>query len=374
MAISQAQRWAGLLLALALAGSLLPNVVAEPLRILAFLVVLGFAVPGLNWRKLISVSWLLVPLWLVTLTVIQGSVHWNTASYGILVLAVLLGIRWLDRRWLVIGLIVAILAQVVAWVVQMAISPEAPLFHDQLSWTQSKSWAGLFTQVTPFLFLIGLAGWVMLAWSVLARRWLSALPAVGLLAIAFFGEGRGVVASGALAFLVVMIGQRRWFIAFELLGVVALGLVLTDAGHRILDLVDPDVWTQGQGSLSNRLALWTCAWEQFKTAVWVGHGIFAAASLCPISESLAFDSPHNLVLRLLLDFGLLGAVPALTLIVWTARWAWRRRVGDSLSLAAGVAMLVWLAFAVYDDVWFRRYLDWLAVIVALLVARPASGK
>ena len=95
---------------------------------------------------------------------------------------------------------------------------------------------------------------------------------------------------------------------------------------------------------SRRLILWERAWEGFLSAPWFGHGPLSYA----LNRDLHVTHPHNILLLLLYEYGILSVLLC-GLIIWsTARELWHKRVAisaDPISFSGVAAVTAFLAHA-----------------------------
>ncbi len=178
---------------------------------------------------------------------------------------------------------------------------------------------------------------------------------------------------------------RRSCIAAIVLGIAGSQLhwmvpeVLKAAGF-LIDRGSSSEWTGStDASTGLRLLVWQLAWELFAAAPWlgVGPGEFPGASFAhglpiELAADLIWTSPHNLLLQLLSEVGLIGALPvAAGLFLWAfeSRNTIRTGVGPSmLWIAACVGVEIIHALLEFP-LWYAHFL----AIAALLMGIGASG-
>ena len=88
-----------------------------------------------------------------------------------------------------------------------------------------------------------------------------------------------------------------------------------NAAQRTVELTDVNT------ASSARSQFWPAAWHHFLQSPWLGYGPDAYQFLTP---KLDGQQPHNLVLQVLLDFGLLGAPAALAAVALALKRGWTR--------------------------------------------------
>ena len=89
---------------------------------------------------------------------------------------------------------------------------------------------------------------------------------------------------------------------------------------------------------STRSEFWRSTVERAETAPWLGHGPDAYRFLTP---KLDGQQPHNVVLQLWLDVGLIGAIPLLAILAWLLG-----RGGKTAGIPEDPATRAWLALLV----------------------------
>lgn len=162
--------------------------------------------------------------------------------------------------------------------------------------------------------------------------------ALSSLAMALSGGRAGMMAWLGCGFLLALLRYRKLFIIGPLIGVIALAGIpglydrliegFTDDTHEhsvegsaaeILDSEGHDLYAVTSG----RVVAWPLVIEHIKEKPLLGHGKRAMVRLGIMHEladllgtkKLNFGHPHNAYLELLLDHGLLGAIPILLFFV-----------------------------------------------------------
>lgn len=101
-----------------------------------------------------------------------------------------------------------------------------------------------------------------------------------------------------------------------------------NASGFLIERASPAEWTATVDASSGlRLIVWQLAWDLFASAPWLGVGPgefpgagFAHGLPAELGAELIWTSPHNLILQLLAETGLVGALPvAAGLILWAAQ-------------------------------------------------------
>jgi O-antigen ligase len=127
-----------------------------------------------------------------------------------------------------------------------------------------------------------------------------------------------------------------------MVAVIALAVGITYVLVTTVDPIHDRIYTgdiQAIGGISlnvtGRGEFWSTTWDSYQTAPYFGHGAGSAAELITSVYSAAIGHPHNDYLRLLHDYGLIGAVlwvaGYLGLMVRTWRlWQGRRRSAQSI--------------------------------------------
>jgi O-antigen ligase len=132
-----------------------------------------------------------------------------------------------------------------------------------------------------------------------------------------FAQSRTSVIALALALLVFLIFDRR-FLSLALLA----GLCLIAAMYTQATDVSTKYLLRGQDAelvttLSGRTEGWEAAWESFQESPIVGQG-FAAYARAHILGTSGLSSLHGAVFDVLVGTGLLGLLPWIAAIAWTA--------------------------------------------------------
>ena len=105
---------------------------------------------------------------------------------------------------------------------------------------------------------------------------------------------------------------------------------------------------------SNRVAIWNTVIGKIQESPWIGHG---ADSYLFIRPGMDGEQPHNFILQWLLEFGVIGAVPLLAILMISLYAGLRKptRVGESgnwiVLSAAGLAGAC--ACALFDGVFYH---------------------
>lgn len=201
----------------------------------------------------------------------------------------------------------------------------------------------------------------------LPHRYL-AWPAFALMGIAVVltGSRGGLLALGAGLFAFVLTGGTTWTKLRNAL------LVFFAIGFFVWLSFESDT-TRGRfdralenGDVARREQIYPDAWDMFKEKPLLGWG--AVTSSYELGSRLAHPeelskNPHNLILAILIDTGLLGAVPMFAGIWLTLQAAWKARRGAQGILP--LAMLVAVLVANMSGLWLFNKLHWLVVAYAL---------
>ncbi|SDK39656.1 O-antigen ligase [Methylophilus rhizosphaerae] len=156
------------------------------------------------------------------------------------------------------------------------------------------------------------------------HRWLLGFSALVLGTLLLYTSSRPVWIALLVAIFLLAVslrGRAAWSI---LIGTILLfaGLVITNAGNFKLRWEDLIM----HANTEERVTIWQDAWQMQKSTSqpiqWVfGHGIesfernFADYSRYHKNEHIDFNSPHNIVLELLYQFGIAGLILILSAIV-----------------------------------------------------------
>jgi O-antigen ligase len=138
----------------------------------------------------------------------------------------------------------------------------------------------------------------------------------------------------------------------------------------------------GDNFLSDRGFIWNCGWHAFLQSPWLGFGPdnfdpVSRGELGPI-EGCAFssDQAHNLMLNVLVDTGLVGAVAFVWLVVEIIRRLRAARSFEGRSFvvwASGVAVMFQVAVGgLVDNVVSNEPNYAFGLIVGLAIAEPTA--
>lgn len=155
------------------------------------------------------------------------------------------------------------------------------------------------------------------------------LALLPLLATLFLSYSRGAWLGVAAAFLgmFVVIGSRRWLIAYGVMALLGLAAVPFIKIERITSLFT------GGGSSSTRLYIWQSAIDIIKDHPITGIGldqflyVYNPQYVNPLAWTERFTShPHNMVLDFWLRLGILGPVLLVWLLFTFFKTAWNRKL------------------------------------------------
>jgi O-antigen ligase len=202
------------------------------------------------------------------------------------------------------------------------------------------------------------------------------------LAISFASGTRGSVvaiwiAFGAGAAVLPALRTLRAWAMLLMATVSAAGISLLLPVPDTLYGIQRIVASAGQTTLnqmsSGRLDMWRSAWRAFLHRPLFGYGEGQMAWVAPNAQDVYFQ-PHNIVLQLLLQWGLLGTALFGALAIPVARSCWR--VAGANPAAAAPAYLVaasLLVLSLYDGAFFHVYpVMMLAFAFAMMIA--AGGR
>jgi len=190
------------------------------------------------------------------------------------------------------------------------------------------------------LFAIILIAWGVAGWRYHAR-WARVLTIItGIFIVSSLS--RIALAAALVICCLVWFNPRTIAGWLRMLGVVALAVAfayfLVTTVQPIHDRIyEGDVQSIGSGislNLTGRDEYWSTTWDSFKTSPYLGHGAGSAAELITSVYSAAIGHPHNDYLRLLHDYGLIGAVlwvigyGSLMARTWRSWQARRRHTAD----------------------------------------------
>ena len=196
------------------------------------------------------------------------------------------------------------------------------------------------------------------------------------LAVVLTGSRGGVVAlAGGLMVFMLLEGTlqarvRNWSIGFLVLGFV----VLISAQYETAR----ERWsaTLGGGTLAHREHLFPAAWEMFLESPIVGWGPvqnihelgWRVRYVGWANPDQSWRDTHNLFLWVLIQAGLLGAIPFFAGVGLWIRAAWKARQGPQGILP--LAMTATFLIADLSGNWVHSKLHWLVMAYALASASP----
>lgn len=292
---------------------------------------------------------------------------------------------WICQRALVMGTLVLSVIAVVGFLgfpwplqlIKMELRPVAP------EWPAGtvKAFAAAIACAIPALCLI--------AWRADGRwRWLSLSAAILCLVVVIVANNKSALA-GILAMLVfasLLVAWRRggrWLIAWlgwaALSSAVILGLVY------ILPEPAPStvVWDWIPTWLidSHRQQIWNFTAQRFLESPWIGHGINVidrvpgADTILPGYNVQVLPShPHNWVLEVLAETGLVGFIP----VVGALGWFFVTRIRDYLVFGhkealtqVAIGSVFWASSLFNFSIWSSWWLITFVVLIAIVEASAA---
>ena len=368
-------------------GSAMPNIVGGVVLVLVLAVLAwdkAFARPRstpLLWAGVgLVVAW--VPSVMLSLDPVKSLEVW-----GRVVLLLLGGVafyRFLveDARRLDLAL-KALLVVTLAMAIYVALrftlpeSVQAALgLNLQYRFLTFKSAANLFMLQMPVCLW---AGWR------LGGRWRAVAVAavVGGLVMLYGSDSRaafsGVLFGLAAAGSAVAFAQKRWVVLGGVFGVILLGLwgihAYTD-GRYVSDL--PGLWAPVWLIDPHRQYIWQFVFERFLEAPVFGHGpgmihtVPGASALIPGVGGVYIPShPHNWVVEILAETGLVGAVATFAAVAAGLLYALRLWLmeGTPLALALFTLLVMYWGAGLFNfSLWRAYWIIGLMVSVALLLA------
>lgn len=385
-----------LLLALPLTAAVGPLLAAGPVmafRILAVAVLAVAVVDGVRARRVTRAQW--VCLGLAGLVCISAAVThaWPTwPGSGIIELASLVGALLLaaalaepgtDGQWLWLarGITLALLVEagVVAW--EVVSGQHLPSFA--LTWDDDRymgTWflmAGTFTNPNQLAHMVATA-FPITVWLACRERGLLRAAAIAAAVLSPWvmwetGSRIGLLAMAAELALLVLLWRRGWLV---LAGIIAAGGVALVAAPGILEAI----WPSGKDAFSAddpRLNLIVNGfWMLHETyGLGVGPGGFASwASLGP-RDVFELTNPHNAVMEVLTQYGVVVALAFLAVAVAVAREAVSAlrssdRARRWLGLGTLGVLALWPLIGMANSQW--QPLSWSILEVAALAACHAE--
>jgi O-antigen ligase len=119
--------------------------------------------------------------------------------------------------------------------------------------------------------------------------------------------------------------------------------------------------TKFDASEQTRLGLWDLAWTKFRQRPITGWGTDAFGVMSEVASY-----PHNLILQLLVEYGLLGTIPlSAVFIVGLTRLGWRNLDPSSVAVVAVFLFALLVSMTSYDLVENRLLWGSLAMVLAL---------
>lgn len=222
-------------------------------------------------------------------------------------------------------------------------------------------------------FFFGMTAWLSVgAWlSTRQRFFLVAAIILFLADLLTFSRGGslGLVMSALVFFLVVPL--LRVTTQLKTVLVFGVGPLLVLFGWPIIERFWSS-FTLADTSALSRLELWQTAITTFLAHPWFGVGLGQYAELMyPFqSEGVPYYA-HNLFLDLVVEGGIIGALPFFLLLAASLRQAYRRaRSGDMLSLGALVALTAYLTHSLFETALFSVPVMVLLTFVLALPFRP----
>jgi len=116
---------------------------------------------------------------------------------------------------------------------------------------------------------------------------------------------------------------------------------------------------------SGRIEVWKAAWTGFLQSPWFGNGY----SQYSVVSGISLETPHNFILEMLHNFGIVGGVPIIIALVWTV-YSLIKRVfrspNEPLALTGGLVVCVMAIQSLVDGVFASPYLVFLFSIFAAI--------
>ncbi|HWQ99291.1 MAG TPA: O-antigen ligase family protein [Candidatus Methylomirabilis sp.] len=203
----------------------------------------------------------------------------------------------------------------------------------------------------------------------------------GLVAIILAQSDGGLIAFAAAAFIALVLNKRTWKIA---VGLAALSLIaflaIAPLRTRVIEMVTFQEWS---GKV--RTVMWSETWTMLRDRPVFGAGLAAYPTvILPYHKATwmeVFQYPHNIVLNLWSETGLLGLMAfAFIIFIWVrGPWSVAERTADRkpqtallLILPVVVAILV---HGLVDVPYFKNDLAiafWMLILLTMSTHRPAQ--
>lgn len=212
----------------------------------------------------------------------------------------------------------------------------------------------------------------------LQARVVATVPAIAVLILAILQTGSrgglvvfavGILALGACAGKTTR--ARRLLIAGAVVGAVIL-LVVQQFSQGTATAARLDAaWSDGD--TAGRADIWKTAWAMFLERPFFGYGATNNLFTLGVQLNYPFRDTHNLLLAVLTEVGLVGALPFIGAIIYALWLAWRYggRTGDGLPFALMAALIT----LVFPSTAYHQKIFWVvfAAVVACGYERDDGG-
>ena len=216
-------------------------------------------------------------------------------------------------------------------------------------------------------------------------RWLGVAMLVGCLGVIWGSHSRSAIAGiGGGALLALLAATpTRWRVPATLAALVAVPLALVAVMHAI-GSSSGNVSVQTTLPLwlvdAHRQAIWGFVWDRFLESPLIGHGL-NVVNLLPgagdpvpgIGMEYVPSHPHNWVVEMLAETGLVGTLPVIAWIGWTVLRCLRGCHPNAVA-TAGLLGCFWGAALFNHSIWAVWWQLSLLLLYALLAAAGDDGK
>jgi O-antigen ligase len=197
-------------------------------------------------------------------------------------------------------------------------------------------------------------------------------------AVAFWSGSRGAPLAVWIAFVCSMIWlrclrTRRTVITVAAISVIGLMLSrlheVPDKHFGLTRIAQSLGGTTVEGVTSSRLGIWRATWDAIAERPLFGHGQGQFGSTVPEARGLEINHPHNLVLQITFDWGVVGAICFAAIFlyfIWGCLKAVSDNPGRQLPAFLVCASLITMSF--YDGAFFFTYPIMMSIVALAWIA------
>lgn len=227
----------------------------------------------------------------------------------------------------------------------------------------------LTAHVFGFFMAVCIAAWIVEGNS--GRPWKAiAFTLIGAVIVATGARGGLAATAAAIITAAVLAGNRRGAVA-------CVGLAV---GAALVLLLMPEVFMQR--GLSLRPQLWAVTLHDVSLRPWLGYGYDAYIMLEVPSESIKYPNPHNMLLAVLRQQGIVGLALWLAMYTAAAVSAWRCR-RDPAVLICAVAVAAGLVASITEGIsylsrpkehWFLIWIPFAFLTASLILHKTKNRR